>query len=603
MVAVGNKALDVTRPLIAGCLLANAGLGCVDSYHVILPDLPPDVEWVALIAGDDNETAGSGFAHRLDDRFDLLLDREPPPGTAWLLAYRGSSFLEVGAPGEQDIRRAHVRRALLRDPVLPAADYLATGAWRDGELRLTRTATASQPDLTVDWLPACPRLVPAEGAAVATTCLYTSCAMRASQSGCQLEIAADACEIERLSGSIGPRGELALDFTPQLGTCATPIAPASEALASAACLPADCTAHLIRPARSELRAQTAQLVLPAAGSDPQQQPDLGYLAGLALAGDASAPVLAVGSRAGAVMDRRCPRARDDSLLLVDPETLTVTATVQGFECLSNLAPDPLGGGFFATTGVRGRRLARLDSTGAVVQEVDLSGELSAPDTFARRLLVSTSPALVLVLYANEDRVRRDAELRIFDLELGELPPLPGIQGDARALAVDAHAITVGVGIGGIVRYRLATRQVEAAIDLPRQCGHGFHLRVIGEDPLDRDAVFATSRSDDGHSAVFFVSLRDGRCSVASFYESSARLFDAVIWPRDPRFLLASADAPADGRGSVALLDRETHLFLPSALDLGGRGLVAPLEVDRARGRVFALLPHDGKLARVDGRID
>ncbi|MCC7383017.1 MAG: hypothetical protein IT384_14355 [Deltaproteobacteria bacterium] len=585
-----------------GSVLAVAGACAdVDRFPVTLPDLPPDVDWAAAITSDGE---GTGFVQRSGDRFELFFADAEPTGPLWLLGYQAASFDAMSPPvDEAALRRAHLSFASSSQSLLAPADYLATGRWQDGKLQLAEAPIAEQPTLTASWLAPCPSLIPPEGSSLATTCLVRSCTARAHQLGCQLSFEASGCPFETLSGSLGPRGELRLESTPALGTCATPLESPPHVITSARCGPSSCSAHLVRPAPLRLRAITRTLypVLPV---EPPLPSHMGYLTALSLPGDPAAPTLAVGSHLGRVKNRYCGASSGSAVLLVDRTTLAVTATVSGFSCMSELAPDPRGGGFFAATSDRGTRVLRLDLQGGVTQAVDLSSPTTSTRSFARSIAVSADLDRVAVLYSDDERLDPTAEIRLFDLSLNELRPITGIAGDAQDISLGTSGVLVAIGAGGLARYDLRTGQPSAAFDLTRQCGTASHLFFVGQDPVDPDRSFVSARDrEDGadYSALFLVSLRDGRCSKATFYEGDGMFSDVVPWPADPRLLLAGVDAAAEDRAGVVLVDHESAIVLPGLLELGGRRIVWPLVADAPRRVVYALLPQDAIIARIEAQ--
>lgn len=583
--------------LLTGILVACSDIA---RFSVAVPELPADVEWAALLTEGG---AGSGFVHREAGRFDLPLLDGDPSGRAWILAYSGDRLAAMTSLDEVELRRAHVRIASPNDPLLDAPSWVGAGEWRDDEL-LLEAASTPLPEITVSWLPPCPRLLGDEGGYLATTCITHSCAGQAVQVACRLSFTFEACGIDRIEGVVGPRGQFELQPSTELGVCTPSPTPLSaSATASAVCQAGTrglrCDNHLVVPRAPVLRGTHRKVKsVPIAPLVPNVERQ-GYLSGLALVGRPGERKLAVSAYHGGLDGLRCEVSPTD-LLLIDPETLATTSTVSSFTCMANLASDPTGMGFYATEGARGQRIVHLDERAAVIAEARLAG--AVPNlSFARALRVSAATGRVAVLYGQASATSL-GELRLFDLNLepvGSLTELSDRLVDVALL--DNGKIVVFDDRGGFVRYSRDLR-AELTSSLREACGYSTDVYYLAADPTG-DKLMMSARYAEQGQVVFVVSTSDLSCRQATFYEWSAFPAGMLAWPADPRFVLVGVDnadttfTPRDRfRSSVALLEIDTGVFVPGAVAIGSTPVI-PLASDGRR--VFAILPHEAGIARID----
>ncbi|MCC7386013.1 MAG: hypothetical protein IT384_29465 [Deltaproteobacteria bacterium] len=589
------------------CLaLGSAACARVTQIDGVAPELPEDIEWLAFVGADPSDV-GTGFARRLDGRFDLSLFDGEPPAQGWLIGYRADTFARLLPPAEIEVRRAHASVAQPGGARLhPPADWVAATERADGQLTLTESD--ERPDITVSWLPPCPQILPPEGARLATSCLVQPCAAQFTQVGCNLTSTIEGCGIGAITGRVGARGELLLASSASFGECTPAPEPLAEgAIASASCITmtraGSCEAHLIRTASPTFSVFTASVydvdAMTPAGTDPHR----GYLSGLAwLELDAGERVV-VGGHRGRFTLSDCNNLESE-LLLLDPETLAPAGVIGGFNCLTLLEPDPQDPhAVFVTADVQGRRLMHVDVQTGDRSSSDLFST-SNPAIRARSLRLSPDGARIAVLYGQEDSGVAGV-VQVFGRDLRPLyPSFEVALGAVDAVFSPSGTLFVTGDTGEVIQYRPENGQpLLPGRTLLDDCGQTSKIVWATWEFEPTPVVYLSARHSRNGRAIFAIPWAGRQCRFATFFEWPGAPSGTIEWPSDRRFLLAgvgvapSPDEPSGWRSSVALLEKATMIYRSGSIPVAQQ-MVLPAAFDR-RGRVFAYLPFDAMVARID----
>lgn len=589
------------------CLaLGTAACARVTQIDGVAPGLPQDIEWLAFVGAEPTD-AGTGFVRRLDGRFDLPLFHGEPPVHGWLIAYREDTFARLSPPPEIEVRRAHASVARPDQARLdPAADWVATTERSDGPLTLTESS--ERPDITVSWLPPCPQILPPEGARLATSCLVQPCAAQFTQVGCSLNSTIEGCGIGAITGQVGPRGELRLASSTSFGDCTPAPEPLVEgAIASASCITqtraGSCEVHLVRTASPTFSVITASVydvdAMTPTGTDLHR----GYLSGLALRELSVGERVVIGGHRGRFTHSDCVNLESE-LLLFDPETLTPAGVIGGFNCLTFLEPDPQNPhAVFVTADVQGRRLMHVD-----VETGDRSSSELVPTstsvTRARSLRISRDGSQIAVLYG-EGESRVPGVVHVFDRNLQpRYPAFPVALGAIDVTFSPSGTIFVSGDTGEVIQYRPETGQpLLPSRTLLDDCGQTSKMIWATWEFEPTPTVYLSARHSRNGRAIFILPWAGRRCLFATFFEWPGAPGATIEWPADRRYLLAgvgevpSSNEPSGWHSSVALLEKATMIYRSGSVPVAQQTVI-PEAFDR-RGRVFAYLPFDAMVARVD----
>lgn len=625
---------------------------CSDRRDIIAPDLPPGIAFVAVISSREV----SGLVRRQDDRFGVYLSLSAGEDLL-LLGYEEAEIAALGPPAEAELRASRLRPALDVEPALPVPAWAAEVS--AGSSDLEPLPARGTPRLTADWLSPCePSL---DGARVALTCLAYSCAGVIEQNGCAIEVVSQTCSSPKpptLRARIDASGRAQFETSDQLGDCEsagegatgdlTFACPASKGSCHGTTLgPSSAGPHL------ELAASWT-LGDGIVGANFYDNGDLtalhtGYLHGLAVLGDTvvvSLPVLDGAPVSKPLGHRDTPT----ELAFLDATTLTpIGARARprspDGRVLAGLGPiraNEDGDGFFggfavigsgeATTRYLGRFTAdgTLTSSRALPAEITDNPELTGED---RRSWTGAPWHLVLEgtrlgLAGNIERSTQDglAYLTIFDWS--ELRP-SYTYADMRAQVGGLSALSEG---GGFVLLdgHWVFHEISGAQAPPRSSGAALqHCRnpdlpeafAILPDPADPSRVLISGRVQSDATSeflgLFSASRSDqdspcGRTVIGELLPERSQPGAMLLWPRRGRS--ASTDLPLvlvgfDTEGlkqgpepgvldsGLAFYDPAHRRFLSGAIRIG-QGVISELVMD-ARGRVFALLPHQGRVARIE----
>ncbi len=450
----------------------------------------------------------------------------------------------------------------------------------------------------------CATIVP--NMSVDSSCEGRRCVLAATQEGCRVELALSACLSEELVASIDDDGRLTFEPSRTLGTCVDgPARPLAEHSITCDTPHGTCTYDLYAPAnRTTFEVATVSLVSSPFNTPPEQEREplgrldawTGYLVDSVIVDRG----LWVSTRKGTFGTIECQSPEPAELVRVDTESLALTIRRDAPPCLAQLARDPSnGGGLLGVTSGRAPTLHRFDAEGRSVEQLALpmlerirpgdelvpTALVSGSSTTTIAIVFTTTPLsgvtwLVTVSAAGSLRWLRTA------------PPRAGQLRSASALVDDALFIADPDG-GQVVRMPLVGQTSTLTLAPPRGASDDAGA-VYWHAPTARLVVSTTSK----RAALWTLDPGTGTASRAFGYEAEVVPWAITALPGSvDQGLVGLMVAPPSFQAAVGLYSLSEQRFLPGLVSLGS-GVVSRLEAD-PRGRVWALLPWSGEVARIE----
>lgn len=591
-------------------------VACADPLGavVVVPDLPDEVAWLAVLledrAGQPIEGAASGLVRRPSEAGALAtIPIELPPDAVRLrlLGYGDEVRDDRAEADEKTLRRHPVHAASARDPVLKGQRYVGAGEVASDPIVVDTEAAATE--MTAAWLPPCPAGPELQQIRLDAHCLFKRCVPEIERSDCSLLISGRSCTLDDLAVTLDGRARFHLSTagTAECTEVEARSARGSTAALSLSCeVPTECAIDLyVLPYPPAVEAAIIR-VLEVPVREPIQEPyrradEIGYLSGLAAWHDLIAVIAHEDYRAtSAACDERSP----DRLIFIEPASGETVGSSSIAGCAAEIFRLADGGAIVVHGGTT-PALSRLDRTGrterfATIDDPRIAG------WFIRGVAELQSEGLLAVLFG---RFARGSAVLTFDPQTLQ-PARPswtwgptggdGLLNDAmftltaveerRQLLVTVDAgdrlLTLDPNLPGVVTATQAIFPNNALL------GSG-DFRQVEFIPGSRDLLVASQAEVRGL-------FRRGteiapRVSPMIFFEQD--LEPTAFGILDPRLAMSAfvtRSAPLEAW--IALVDVERSAIVPGALSLG-RGVVREMVVDK-NGAVWASLPSSASLARL-----
>lgn len=567
-----------------------------------VPDLPDDVAWLAVLALDASgrALATSGLVRRGSPSSEALLSAAVEDGAALhLVGYTDAQLAGFELPDATTLAELPLAIASAIDPVLPAPRHAAVGPVIEGEARLARNE--APPELTVAWLPRCPRLGLARGSGFASvSCAYAQCEPILEQVGCEIDLDASSCGLGTSRGQVDGRGRVRFPSSPSLGTCDAPVELVDTRFA------VECRGGSAGRCRIEgylppfpprFEVDTLRLIsLPDLDPTGVGRPPAGRLGEVVVL---ATEVMVVGF-GGASRSAECSSPDPSRLHFVHAEDLVVTRTATAPSCLFFATRDPGGGGFLATYGHETPMLGRFDARGRRLAAVPLEHPALEPQHRPHGLVALGAAGVVSVAMATTSTEAVGSKQSVvLSYELGSLRPVsatdPLALGRVRALAPSGpDELLLGDDANDLVAF-LEPRSAEVRSPvLLRTLGSGMHADVNAVLRVGDQVVIGGGDEDGG----LYVFPRRSAVTVERAAPGELRIAPTALGVAlGGRHVVVGAMGVDGARPAVlGLLDLERVQLLPGLLEVG-RGPVRDLEIDD-RGRVWATLPWSSTVLRI-----
>lgn len=440
---------------------------------------------------------------------------------------------------------------------------------------------------------------------VDSSCEGRRCVLNTTQEGCRVELALSVCMSEELVAAIDDDGRLTFEPSRALGTCVDgPARPLAQHSITCDTPHGVCTYDLYAQAgRTPFEVDAVPLVASPFSSPPDQEREplgrldawTGYLVDTALVGQG----LWVSTRRGAFGTIECQFPEPAELVRVDTESLAVTVRRDAPPCLAHLARDRSGNGeLLGVTAGKAPTLHRFDAEGRALESLALPPiTLTRPtDELVPTALVSdSSTTTVAILFTSTPlsgaswlvTVSTAGPLRWLRTSAPQAGQLRGTSGliDSALYAADPDG-------GQLVRMPLVGRTSTLTLTPPRGASDDAGA-VYWHEPSQRLVVSTTSK----RAALWTLDPLSRTTSRAFGYEAELIPWAITAFPGSAdQVMVGVMIAPPSFQAAVALYSISEQRFLPGLVSLGS-GAVTKLETD-AQGRVWALLPWAGQLARI-----
>ncbi|MBI2376402.1 MAG: hypothetical protein HYV07_20575 [Deltaproteobacteria bacterium] len=268
-----------------------------------------------------------------------------------------------------------------------------------------------------------------------------------------------------------------------------------------------------------------------------------------------------------VLEQHCSLGTTSKLIFIEPESLTIVDTATASPCMHGIVADLATGGVIAMGDrhVEARTAGRLVATYASPDSLTEFSGLAINDS-GSRIAILGEPATDLLI------------LRASDLSLLE------------RVAVGPHWDRVGPGPDDgflLVDFNRAAGLVGSELharDVLRQSG--WTMDFVFDEPAE--LIISTTSAGIGVISESDFTLRSP--------PAPGELPFLAFWPHGPSQYLVSHLDP-NGRASVWIFDASSRAFAWGAHHVG-QGRLGPMKTDE-KGRVWALLPEEGKLIRFE----
>jgi len=585
--------------LLAACSEATQ-LAAID------PTLPDDVVWVgALLERDGVVIASTGLARRgSGGAAQLEFDDKTEATSVRVIGFTKDAFVGLGVSDTAVVPTMPLVVAAARDPVLPAPAFVAAGRLVDGVAKLSATTDAME--LTVGWLPACPKLLPIPDKTLgAVACGPLPCDPVVEQVGCEIFVDTQNCRLGTLRGTIDGRGNVVYEDGERLGRC-TSTPAARGARLSLACRDGDydrCRIDAFErpfPERFEIFAVPVVNNAATVHDTSLRRPSRDYLGSVVAAGDE----IAVATFDGSIYDNKCTTGQPGTIVFVAPDTGVVLRRRTVPNCTKFLAEDPGRNGFLALYG--GRRnlqLGRFDADANIVRSTFITDTKITTEYAPIGIAVSPSSGRVAVGMSWGDQTDYSRVL-IYDLDTFDKVAVS--QARLRSITDIAPSgldhFIVADDKEGIV-YQLDSSTARVTNDfLVRVLVGGVNVDLARLAQAD-DRVIVTNTGEEPAMFVFSFDNPAGgvdydKASTTTYYEGWGEPFALARWPADPAlWLVGVTERVARPRPAyIALFDPTAPNFLPGALQVG-HGQISDMATDK-KGRIWLAMGWTGRLVRV-----
>lgn len=435
-----------------------------------------------------------------------------------------------------------------------------------------------------------------------STCEGLQCEGTIAGSSCEATIRFSGCATYELRTSRNAAGEMI--FAPSAaGSCESKTGP-SGSLFSIECMQGArvCRYDLYESWPPLDLSVITKAVLDVPLSEPVLWPEdalgglqayYGWVSSVAAYGDRIVVASFAGEQGSLFCRQPAPHTR---FYLFDQETFELIDRVDGPPCVQRVAADPKGDGFLAVFGVATSSIARFDR-GARMVGSGVAIAHPEPEDERHGVALSTSDDWVHVLSGRQ-----------FDGAFSRFYVL-----DPNTLATRSVSMTVegkarsGIDLGPR-GFAMADSILDTILFFDRATAVGNPgIALFAVRPVSPEAGLLAKAGDDlylsttgaGGAAWIISDLEDMTPKMAPilFYERASIPWAALEWPHDrSKMLVGLVDHEEGGSARVAFLSPHEQRFLPGSQVIG-EGAVSEMIADRA-GRVWALMPWSGKLARI-----
>lgn len=576
----------IVRTLLKGAtsaaVFAVLGLGCSAEAPIILPDLPDEVSWVAIVYEDNFERRlESTGLFRPDDAVLSVVQQSTldEVGRIRALGFSEDAGREAGSLLESDLFDVPVLPQGANDPLIPGL----VGEWLASYEDRVFTEEPNPSAWTSRFLPSCPEMVIPGGAetAIDNTCIVTRCAPMVRQEGCSVYLNLSSCgldyDVVRVAGDGGP----VVDAPCRAGT------PPDGATWRIDC-PApsmDCYADLyVGPFSDPFDVETVA-VLPGAQPDAPINVHGGYLGGLAIVGER----LLVTSFGGAFHGQFREWNPETEFHFVNRSTLAVEESVSGPAGVSLVAAHPDGQSFYAV--FDRTKLGRFDAAGRLMAEdVFDVGDLTQ-SSIVSAIAVGGNPLRVAVALVPDasGNVQEVGRVLFFDpdtLVLTQLSAmlrdfLPGLVwvGSDRVAVASNPTSSVQI-IGAIDGATIEAYSLHTGREVNRGPDHLLYLpsseQFVASSPgLQRPAAQVIDLDDGGTTdvisylrfggpvAVVPSTVDPGRVVCAMIGETPEESWLTIMDPGENRYVPVASQKVADGPLALGLADEDGSIWFLS----------------------------------------
>lgn len=463
--------------------------------------------------------------------------------------------------------------------------------------RFSRDASAECPNLLAK--------TSSSAVSVEADCANKACDARLMQSGCELRLALHDCELEPLVGHVDRAGDVVFERAIAAGDCmSTP--PSPRAILSIACAGVASTCHIDvyeRTVLSELEAETLVLVEVArrsarfAPGNPLTGfgPHMGYLGGAALLEGRLAVITYGEDFAGF----GCAGRERPTVVFVDLESGSFAESAPVPACTSKIAPDPTGDGFIALYQDPEPSLGRFSRSGALLESRSIASAEIPGDQALVGLTSLASSRRVQAALTYGSQTNRRSYLAVFDAEtldlVGLSSPTPST---LRASAVAEPPTIIVTADEPDRRLILFNGNTGVAEGTPIPIGavvFSSSPGYVSRPTPSGEIIFGTT----GHTPAVVILSGASAPTFLVFFEYPATAWATHWMPAIDRTLVGLTSNSESETAWVATLDARTRRFRPGVLPIG-YGVISEMHLD-AQGAIWALLPWEGKVARVRRR--